>query len=129
MKIMTLDSRGYISDPPLVADIIMRNFFVSNYTQTNVHWGNIHSLPYLVSMYAEDILGLTNAIRNALTTMLSVKFDRVDIDVTAKPIVEDNESQQEIVVDAKLYLGLNVYSLGKLISLVDNRVSGIIDTQ
>lgn len=125
-KILTLDSGGYVSDPPLVVDIIMNNFFIANYTQTVVHWGRIHSLPYLISSHAEDMFGLASAIERALEIMLSSHFDTVVVNCTIEEIMKD-EPLQNIRVEASVLKDGVTMDIGKLLSIVKNRVSGITD--
>lgn len=123
-KILTLDTSGYVSDPPLIVDRVMRNFFVANYTQTNVHWGQIHSLPHLIAKFAEDMYGLSDAISSALESMLSGYFSSVLVDVTLEDIVE-NEPQQNIKIVATVYMDGAAFDVGKLLTLVKNRISKI----
>ena len=123
-KILTLDTSGYVSDPPMVTDIVMNNFFVANYSQTNVHWGQIHSLPYLLAKYAQDMNGLSNNIESALQTMLGAHFDTVNVSCEIVPITQDNPLQN-IRVTATVYKDGAGFDVGKLLTLVKNRISKI----
>lgn len=125
-KILTLDSSGYVSDPPLIVDILMRNFFVANYTQTNVHWGQIHSLPYLISKYASDMYGLSDSIKRSLEEMLSGHFESVNVDVEIVDI-SDETPLQNIKITASVYSNNIAFDVGRLLTLVKNRISKIED--
>lgn len=123
-KILTLDTSGYVSDPPLVTDIIMRNFFVANMSQTNLHWGQIHSLPYLISKYASNMIGLQSAIEQSLQSMLGGYFDTVNVDCDIIPISEENPLQN-IKITATVFKDGVSFDVGKLLTLVKNRISEI----
>lgn len=123
-KILTLDTSGYVSDPPLITDIVMNNFFRANRSQTNVHWGQIHSLAFLISRHAQDMRGLETAIEDALEIMLTAHFDHVEIECTIDDI-SNEDVLQNIKVMATVYVGNVAYDLGKLLTLVKNRVSKI----
>ena len=125
-NIMTLDTSGYVSDPPLVVDIIMNNFFRANRSQTNVHWGQIHSLSFLLAQYAEDMDGLSSAIETSLEIMLSAHFDSSNITCTIADISETNVLQN-ITVTATVFLDGASFDVGKLLSLVNNRISKVED--
>lgn len=123
-KILTLDSSGYVSDPPLIADRIMRTFFVANYSQTNLYWSQIHSLPNLIAVHAEDMHGLSDAISSALESMLSGHFTSANVDVTIEGIYE-NDPKQNIKIVATVYQDGVAFDVGKLLTLVKKRISGI----
>ena len=123
-KILTLDSSGYVSDPPLIVDRVMKNFFVANYSQTNLHWGQIYSLPHLIAKFAEDMFGLSDAISSSLESMLGGYFSSVSVDVTIDDIVE-NDPQQNIKIVATVYMDGAAFDVGKLLTLVKNRISKI----
>lgn len=125
-KILTLDTSGYVSDPPLIIDIVMNNFFRANRSQTNVHWGQIHSLPFLISRHAQDMTGLSKAIEDSLEIMLCAHFDQATINCTIDDIVE-NGTLQNITVTATVYIDGVSYDIAKLLSMVKNRVSKIED--
>lgn len=127
MKMVTLDMGGYVSDPPSIVDRIFRNFFVSNYSQTNVHYGKIQSLPWIIARYAEDMYGMELAIKHALQTMFEGFFERVDVDVHIDPTDGKDSIDHTIQVDVTVYKNSIAYSAGKLLSLVKTRISKIED--
>lgn len=123
-KILTLDTSGYVSDPPLVVDIVMNNFFRANHSQTNVHSGQILSLMYLIAKHAEDMIGLSSAIEDALEIMLGAHFESANITVE----IDDTSTidvLQNIKISATVFEGGASYDVGRLLSLVKNRISKI----
>lgn len=124
-KLITLDSMGYVSDPSIIIDRVFRNFFVANYSQTNVHYGKIHSLPWLIANYPEDYFRLQVVIKDALTSMLKYYFDNVEVDVNIEPLHENLEIKQIITVELHVYRGLQKWSGGRLLHLVKNRISKV----
>lgn len=127
MKLITLDSAGYISDPPLIMDRILNNFAVANYSQSVVHYGQIKSLPWIIQRYAQDKYGLQAGIKESLEIMLAGYFDTVDVTVTIEPEVEGLEVKQNIIVDVIVSRGVQSWSMGKLLQLVNNKLFKIED--
>lgn len=125
MKMLTLDTMGYLSNPSLIVDRTFRNFFVANYSQSSVHHGDIKSLPYLITKNAENYYSLASDIRLALEMMLSGYFDNVEVECTIDPISEAQTTKQIITVNVDVYRGLNKWSAGRLLTLVKNRISKI----
>lgn len=124
-KMITLDTMGYVNDPSIILDRVFRNFFVANYSQTNVHYGRIHSLPWLIQRHGEQYFELSLAIKDALTEMLKGYFDSVDVDCDISPSVDGLEVKQIITVSINVYRGLQGWSAGRLLTMVKNRVSKI----
>lgn len=123
-KIMTLDTSGYVSDPPRIIDTVMNNFFRANRSQTVVHWGQIHSLPYLLSRHAEDMSGLSTAIETALEIMLGAHFDSANITCVIADTSE-TDTLQNITITATVFDANASYDAGRLLTLVKNRISKI----
>lgn len=127
MKLLTLDSSGYISDPPLIIDRILNNFAVANYSQTVVHYGQIKSLPWLIQRYAQDKFGLQAGIKDSLEIMLSGYFDTVDVEVNIVPDIDGVEVKQNIIIDVIVSRGMQSWSIGKLLQMVNQKLFKIED--
>ncbi len=127
MKLMSLDSSGYISDPPLIVDRILNYFAVANYSQTVVHYGQIKSLPWLIQRYAQDKYGLQSGIKESLELMLGGYFDTVDVECTIEPDIENLEVKQNILVDVVVTRGIQSWSMGKLLQMVNQKLFKIED--
>lgn len=127
MKLLTLDSSGYISDPPLIIDRILNNFAVANYSQTVVHYGQIKSLPWLIQRYAQDKFGLQAGIKDSLEIMLSGYFDTVDVEVNIVPDIDGVEVKQNIIIDVVVSRGMQSWSIGKLLQMVNQKLFKIED--
>lgn len=127
MKLLTLDSAGYLSDPPLIIDRILNNFAVANYSQSIVHYGQIKSLAWLIQRYAQDKYGLQSSIKESLEIMLSGYFDTVDVNVSIEPTLEETEVKQNIIIDVMVSRGIQTWSMGKLLQTVNNKLFKIED--
>lgn len=127
MKMLTLDSAGYISDPPMIVDRVFNYFSVANYSQSMVHYGQIKSLPWLIQHHAQDLYGLEHAIKDALEVMLSGYFDSVNVDCQIRPEIEGVEVKQNIIVDVVVSRGFESWSVGKLLRMVNKKTFVIED--
>lgn len=124
-KLITLDSMGYTSDPSIIIDRVLRHFFVANYSQTNVHYGQIKSLPWLIQQHPQNYSYLQTEIEDAIKALLYGYFDNVECNVTIEPVNEATEIDQIITVDVNVYRGAKKWSGGHLLQVVKNRVSKI----
>ena len=52
-------------------------------------------------------------------------FDRVECDVSVDESDEKPDSEYNIKVDLVVYIGINQYSAGRLLSMVKNKISNI----
>ena len=70
------------------------------------------------------MFGLSDAISSSLESMLGGYFSSVSVDVTIDDIVE-NDPQQNIKIVATVYMDGAAFDVGKLLTLVKNRISKI----
>lgn len=122
----TLDSSGWVSDPPNIVNRILTNFFVANHSQTVVHWGKVYSLPFIIAENAEDDVGLKEDIKTALSTMLRGYFTNVTVDIDVVPF-NDADQRRNVIIDVLVNVNDATYSLGKLLTLVKDNIIEIKD--
>jgi hypothetical protein len=92
----SLDSAGYISSPTAIADRLLADYIASNYSQSNIFFGQIKSLAYTVRSNPNNTFNLCRQITNDLETVYNAYLDNVSVDVTAEQI--DNTSVLEVTI-------------------------------
>lgn len=117
----TLSSAGYIQDPAQILDNLLSYFFVADYSQSNAHYGNIASLPYIIKVNSNNRDGLTRDVERTLSRMLASYYDTVSINVT----VEENNASPEsydIKVTGSVTSKGRTYGLAKLASIANDKL-------
>lgn len=121
ISLPTLSTAGFIKDPAQTLDALLSYFFVADYSQSNAHYGNVASLPYLIKTKSNDIGGLTRAIESTVSNLLNAYYDTVDIYVTLEQNNISTESY-DIKVSGTVTLDGKSYTLAKLISIANDKL-------
>lgn len=117
----TLSSAGYVQDPAQILDTLLSYFFVADYSQSNAHYGEVASLPYIIKVNSNNRGGLTRDVESTLVRMLGAYYDSVSINVT----VEENNGSPEsydIRVTGSVTSKGRQYSLAKLASVANDKL-------
>lgn len=117
----TLSSKGWLYGPAEKADYLMAYFFISDYSQSYAHLGNVKSLPYLIRQTTGDHRELPSLIISSLGSLLSAYFDSANVECSIPNINDPTTAQLEVRVIATVSQDGKNYSLGKLVSFVDSK--------
>lgn len=79
-SVPNLSIRGFVSDIVGRVDLLLSYFLVANYSQTELYYSKITSLPYLVKQYGNDPRQLTSEVQSALTTYFTRYFEGILVD-------------------------------------------------
>lgn len=123
----TLDTSGWVSGPAEKAERLMAYFFVSEYSQSEVHAGQIKSLPYLVSMYGREPYALRGEAERALIGILRPYFDDVDASVSVPVEVDPSTNKIDLTVTCTVVQDGKSYSLGRMLTYVNSKLSKVSD--
>lgn len=121
INLPTLSTAGYIKDPAQVLDTLLSYFFVADYSQSNAHYGNVSSLPYIIKDKSNDISGLKRSIETALERLLDGYYDTTNIYVTVEQ-KNINAESYDIKVSGTVTLNGKTYGLAKLVSVANDRL-------
>lgn len=125
-RIPTLSTAGWIESVAEKADKALSYFFVSEYSQSLFHRGNITSLPHLIQQFGDDPLTLKGEMESRLSDYLRRIFDEVQC--VAEVRSDDNNPSRTVVI---LYVVIREdgkeYSLGKEVRTLNSTIESIMD--
>lgn len=121
--IPTLTPKGFVSSIADKADTALLNFYLSQYSQTNIHRGVRRPLAYLVQQFGSDGKAITDALDLELTSYLNNLFDYAEVDVDWTEEGKGIKLQLNVMIRD----GDNEHSLGHVISTDNSKIIDIID--
>lgn len=121
-SVPTLSASGWERGIKEKSDRLMSYFLVSQYSQSQINYGTVGSLPYLIKTYAETPDRLSTAIQDALTTIYGAYFDTVTVIVNVVDEVEGG-AKQRIEMDVTVTENGLRYTVGRLLE-VNNSIIG-----
>ena len=127
VKVPTLSAVGWAENPAEKADQLMSYYFVGEHSQTQLYPGYVVSLPAQVKEWGHDELELGQRVRSDLERYLKPYFDEVIIDVRTARVAADTTQRLDVTLDCTVTDKGVRYSLGRLISVVNSKIVGIID--
>ena len=127
-KVPTLSAAGFVSEIAGKLDNLMVYFFTSEYSQTNIYAEQITSLQYIVQQHGNDPLQLRMLIKSSLDKYLGRHFDTVSVDAYTN-VGEGNADTARftLTIDVDVAENGNTYSLGKEISVINSKISNLVD--
>lgn len=123
----TLSSSGFVDDIAEKADRLTAYYFVSEASQSNLFLGNITSLTSQVQIHGHDENQLVQAIEGDLSRYFGPFFDLVDVTATAAVPDPAEPGRLNLRVGVIVTEGGQQYSLGRLITVVNSKISKIVD--
>ena len=118
---------SWLNDIAEKADSLLAFYLVSEESQSYVYKGSVSSLPSDIAMTTGDISELPTLVKNTLGAMCSRYFDKSDITVNINEPDPTQPTRQLLTIDITVYENDVMYSLGRLIELVDGKTSTITD--
>jgi len=129
IAVPTLTTDGFVQNIGPLADRLLSYFLVSEYSQSNIYYGKISSLAYLVYKYGSDPQQMNIEIQRTLQTYLDRHFDSVTIRVTIEDDPENPDSgQYGLRLDIQVSKDGERYSLGKEVSVINSKLVSLMDT-
>jgi hypothetical protein len=122
----SLSDKGWIHDVKPKADKLMGYYMTSNYSQSNLFFGEIVSLPKQIQEHNSDPVALRELIRSDLERILGRFYDSVSVDVSTSLANQDDPGRLNVTVQALVAQDGQTYSLGRLIESVNGKVVKII---
>lgn len=125
--VISLSSKGILTQPNDKADELFGCFMLSNASQSNIYSGNVASFPGIIQANANNPDGLARDVKQALTTLYSGHFDAVLADVSIRDVNDNTDNRYAVTINVTYTQGNESYSLGKLATVTTSLVSKIID--
>lgn len=123
-KIPTLTPKGFVEAIQDKADAVMLNFYVSQYSQTNLFRGANKPLAYLVQQSGDNAVAIRDALEMELRKYLERVFESV-------PVLEVSSTEEgngiNLRLDVMVRDGGKEYSFGHEIMTSNSKIVDIID--
>lgn len=120
--IPSMDSAGWIFDVPGKCDRAIAYYFTTEFSQSNMYFESLISLPQQVQAYGHNDAELVDNVQRELHLYLSAYFDTVEVNATtAKPNPAD-PNRTNLTVDIVVTEGDVRYSVGHEIQVVDSKI-------
>ena len=127
----SLSEDGWVNSSVKVADYLLSDFFLSDFSQSYLYSGEISSLPYVVQSTQGDVLSCLNKLKDTLLKYFGRFFTNVLVEV--KDVTKQETPSK---VEISLFLSYTdtegkSYNIGKLLELNNltiNKVISIINT-
>lgn len=129
IAVPTLSTSGWVKDIGQKAEALLSYFLVSDANQSVVAWGRVHSMPKLLQNY-QDPSTLSAEVRQAVYAMFKNHFDAVDVSVLINAIMDAGQETGESEMKITITVTENGkrYSVGRLLTLTNNRIKKVINT-
>lgn len=129
LALPTLDTNGWVSDVQSKITGIFLDYLANNYSQSDIHLGNVRSLPYTIASNPRNIGELRLAIERDLEIIYGAYTDSVTTNISITDFYESNELNfYNIVIDVKVQEGLSLFNIGKYIKVENGIIKGISDS-
>lgn len=127
VDVPSLSPAGWLKSPAEKLDKLLSYYFVSEFSQTNIYFGQVTSLPHHIKLYGHSEDALTTAMRDALSRMLSPYFDGVEVNITTDQPAQGDEARIHIKIDIVVSQGGVKYSAGRVAETVNGSLMRILD--
>lgn len=125
----TLDTNGWVSDVQSKITGIFLDYLANNYSQSDIHLGNVRSLPYTIASNPRNTRDLRTAIERDIEIIYGAYTDGVTTNISVTDFDESKElSFYNIIIDVRVQEGLSLFSIGKYIKVENGKIIGISDS-
>lgn len=123
----TVSTSGWVDNIPEKADRLLSYYFVSDFSQSNLHRGQILSLPAQLQQNGHDPLALRQAMKSELENYFGQHFDSVVVDVDTETPNPQDPNRIQVTVGVIITHQGRQYSLGRLVRTINSTIVDIID--
>lgn len=128
----TLTAKGWLTDLAEIIDMALSHMFVSDYSQSNLHHGDITSFSWLVAQHGNQPAVMATELENSLLVYLSRYCERCNVVVTYDFIkgTEINKSKYNLFIRLEVFKDGERYALDKEIEVIDSKfkmITGVLN--
>lgn len=121
-SIITLDSRGIVTDPYQKVQLLLAYLVATQASQSNVFRDSIISIPDIIRRKGQDKLGMKSEIENAIKTTFINYFDTVDVDVGIDDKTDELEGRFNIVIQAQVTQYRKTYDIANTLAASHDKI-------
>jgi len=121
----TLTLSGFTEDRGVMIYKLFGYFLTSDYSQTVIYYGKIHSLKYILMQSSNDFTELKSNINASLTELYKRYYDTVDVTTEIKEEDENKKKKYSITIEIEATYNGNVYKLTQTAHIANNIISNL----
>lgn len=123
----SISEDGWVDDPLLAGDYLMSQFFVADYSQTQLYLDQVSSLPYIIQSTQGDTNKLISTIQTTLTKYLGRYFSDVYVESVLVPNPTGSSDIGFTIYVS--YVGNDgvTYQLNNIIETLNSKISNVIN--
>lgn len=124
----TLSYKGWVTNLAEVIDTALAHMFVSDYSQSNLHFGSITSFSWLVANYGTVPSTMANETEVALEKYLSKYADKVEVNVTYNyPDNSTSGSEYNLFINLQVWKDGQQYGLSEQLEIIESKFKRIVE--
>lgn len=124
----TLTIKGWVKSLEEVVDTALAHMLVSDYSQSNSHFGNITSFSWLVAKWGNRPADMAMETEHAITNYLSKYVDKVEVSVTYNfPDNSTSSKTYDLSIALTVYKGDQIYNLAEKIEIIDSKFKRVAE--
>lgn len=114
-----LNETGWATSVADRLDGAFSDFITTNYSQSELWYGKLVSLPYLIKSNAGDLVALRSKAENAINSHLSDLFEKVEVRVATKTY-PDNDSKVSLIFSIVVVENGEAFNFSKTIENINS---------
>lgn len=118
--IPSLSSLGWVTDPVKKFDLAIADFLASNYSQSEVFYGKIASLPYVIQNAGSDLMVLKRLASETLNRHLSGLFEQVTVNCETETVQIGESNRTKLIFKVAVIDGGKGISFDRVIEDVSS---------
>lgn len=121
-----LGSLGWTSDLKNKFDLLLGHFFVSDYKQTHLYYGNVSSLPRIMEQAGNLLDPALAMVKDALDAYLRRYYDSVNVETSVAPQLQTFSISQGMLIKVGVTVGGVTENYNIIFKSVDGKMTEII---
>ena len=118
---------GWTNSTLLTLDHLMSDFFIAEFSQTSLFYGQITSFPYLLQKYRDDPTGLTRATQESLLNYFRHYFNNVVVECSLlNPETVENNLSMSIYAEVTDATNRS-YTVARMDEIIDGKFNRLVN--
>jgi len=123
----SLSLDGWVSNPPEMADYLLSHFFLSEYSQSQLWYKKVSSLPWIIQNNQGNMRGTVREMQDTLEKYFGAYFPQVTVEVT-----HDDGGDTRSKVDLHIFISVvdrtgKEHSVAKMVQVIESKINKIVN--
>lgn len=121
----SLSEDGWVTSYQQIADLSLAHFFESDYSQTQIYFGNVSSFSYILQQYNGNLTETATEVESVLTNYLSSMLNNVSVSATLDPTQNTSSSSITLYVSFTDELNKTI-TLGNILQVENSKLLKVV---